>query len=359
MTMQQLAPNTVLKGSWVIDKKLGEGACAVVYSVKPTGPNTSSPVVDYVAKVVTAPVGKGAALKQKTVLYNLLYHEYMLHTGHFKGFSLSPQFPALPRFMYGEEEHTNVGRVRFLVMERLRFDLHSYIASLSDSGVQQVISSSSSNKIKGKAAATISTKLHSIVSYLGLQIMAGLQEIHSKGFVFVDVKPDNFMVNPNPTNPNQPRLYFIDFALAERYTAATSGSFHRANIPCAVPKGTPGYMSVSCQEGALPSRRDDIEAAVWVLLSLLLPAQELPWANSTSPAECLRLKKSCDIAALCVKYNCKEVRLLLHHSHSAARSFFSPSHTLTHTHLYSVAGFVDATSAKLGVRGHSGLCSLH
>jgi len=299
--MATLAPNTVLKGSWIIEKKLGEGACAIVYSVQPTAANTSSRDIGYVAKVVQAPTGKGAVLKQRTVLYNLLYHEYMLHTGHFKGFGLSPQFPLLPRFIYGEEETTNLGKVRFLVMQRLNADLPAYIEGLT-------AAPSRGQRSKGKGKVTDTTaSLHNVVSKLGVQMMAGLQEVHEKGFVFVDVKPGNFMVNAGTPAPETPRLFFIDFALAERYTAATMGSSHRPNLPCAVPKGTPGFMSVAVQEGGQPSRRDDVEAAVWVLLSLLLPHQELPWATAASPQECLRLKKACDIAALCREHDCSEV----------------------------------------------------
>ena len=34
----------------------------------------------------------------------------------------------------------------------------------------------------------------SLIARLGLQILEGLQWIHQKGFLFIDVKPDNFML---------------------------------------------------------------------------------------------------------------------------------------------------------------------
>jgi serine/threonine protein kinase len=304
-----LAANTVLKGSWVVEKKLGEGACAVVYSVKPTESNTSSRDVEYVAKVVHAPVGKGAVLKQHTVLYNLLYHEYMLHTGHFKGFPHSPQFPLLPRLMYGEEERTNVGKVRYLVMERLGADLEGYVAGLA--GGSQPLTPKKATAKKAAAPALSGAGLRSVVSALGVQLVAGLELVHKKGFVFVDVKPGNFMVSVGVANSSDgaqaPALYFIDFALAERYTAATMGSNHRPNLPGGVPKGTPTFMSLAVQTGSQVARRDDLEAAAWVLLSLLMPGQQLPWATAASPTECLRMKKECNLAGLCAQYDCPEV----------------------------------------------------
>ncbi len=44
-----------------------------------------------------------------------------------------------------------------------------------------------------------------------------------------------------------------------------------------------------------------------MLLSLLMPNQELPWAHAASPQECLEQKQACDIAALCAQYDCPEV----------------------------------------------------
>jgi serine/threonine protein kinase len=41
------------------------------------------------------------------------------------------------------------------------------------------------------------------ISSIGVQILEGLHWIHSKGFLFVDVKPDNFMLKKD-------RLYFVD-----------------------------------------------------------------------------------------------------------------------------------------------------
>ncbi len=187
--------------------------------------------------------------------------EYSLHVGHFRGFGHSAEFPA-PKFCYGEESQTSIGAVRFLIMQRLDADLPGYISSLVSRGV------------------TV-TQLSTVVSRLGTQLLTGMRAMHEKGFVFVDVKPANFMVTTTSSTDTDPRLFFIDFGLVERYTAATSGSAHRPDIPGGIPKGTPSFMSLAVQRGGVVARRDDLEAVVSLIhFTALYTVLQCTWCTS-------------------------------------------------------------------------------
>ena len=65
----------------------------------------------------------------------------------------------------------------------------------------------------------------------------GFRELHAKKFLFVDVKPDNFMMKGN-------KLFFVDYGIIEKYIDITTGR-HRELNPQAILQGTPAYSSLA------------------------------------------------------------------------------------------------------------------
>lgn len=155
-----LSAGTVLGGRWQVGRFIGEGACAKVYSVT----DIKTPL-DYevVAKVIPLPKSTGKKDKDQERLCNTLNYEYTLYTGLLMDF---PYCARRPLKFYGEDH-----QVRYLVMERLETDLVGYAAN---------------NAISPSILATF-----------GLRILDGLQWLHKKNFMFVDVKPENFMMKNN------------------------------------------------------------------------------------------------------------------------------------------------------------------
>lgn len=283
---------TILKNNWIVNEKIGEGAFAKVYSVSPTASNTGvDNSLKYVAKVIPLPTGKGKVLKEQTVAVNSLYYEYSLHVGHFKHFQYAALFP--PKH-YGDEipkSNPNIpgNGIRYLVMQQLEHDLTSFCNTFT-------VKTKSSNKSASKSVP------FNVISSIGFQLFHGLELMHNQGFVFVDVKPDNFMVtsgrNPHVSLPiaaeSQNRLYFIDFGMVERYTALTAGKQHRENTTKSKIPGTPAFVSLDVGNGSTPSRKDDLEAAALVLLSMPTCCQ-LPWSSAPSEKMCLEMKNNCNI----------------------------------------------------------------
>jgi serine/threonine protein kinase len=173
----------ILGGHWKIERFIGEGACAKVYSVAPNSSYLKASQnngisdnfrenVDMVAKVISlGGEGKSKKAKDQNRICNTLNYEYMLYTGILFKFPLRPY---LPPMFYGTDKTFGV---RFLVMEKLDLDLAAF------------------SKRKNITSNEIAD--------LGLAILNGLQWIHQKGFLFIDVKPENFMLK-------EKKLFFID-----------------------------------------------------------------------------------------------------------------------------------------------------
>lgn len=150
-----------------------------------------------------------------------------------------------------------------------------------------------------------------------------IQAMHDKGNLFVDVKPENFMLSSsnsaaasskksmkssssNNGDVSQ-RVRLIDFGLVEMFSDMTS-SAHRENAyPGAPLVGTPTYASLNIMDGHTAARRDDVEALGYVVSELILMLvasasgsagkrkkkdddEVLPWSHASSDDELKRIK---------------------------------------------------------------------
>ena len=150
---------------------------------------------------------------------------------------------------------------------------------------------------------------------VAVALISLLEAVHNMKRLFVDVKPDNFMVcKPDRKSSSiAQRLRMIDLGLVESFHDMASSS-HRQNMyPNGQVIGTPNYVSINVLEGNTPSRRDDMEALGYVIVELILFSYKhfgmldsssstrgrkctgldslLPWSSSKSDQEILRLKK--------------------------------------------------------------------
>lgn len=261
-------------GPWTIKKQIGEGAFARVYDIESSSKGGE---VDYplVAKVIPLGSGKGKKLKETTRIANTLNYEKDLYNGVLLRFKYKAKTPF--RGFFGDDKTLGV---RYMVMERLGCDLTKFCTTIRGTpSVQDV--------------ATI-----------GLQILEGMEDFHSKGFLFVDSKPQNFMLRNN--DPRE--LVFVDFGCAERWVNFNGVGARPQSTRELV--GTPEFASLSCHQGNLPTRKDDIESMCLVLLSLR-SGGKLPWNVAKSEAQVKEMMTTADMGQLSAEVDLPEVGQIL------------------------------------------------
>ncbi|KAI8360022.1 putative casein kinase I, partial [Mortierella sp. GBAus27b] len=137
----------------------------------------------------------------------------------------------------------------------------------------------------------------SFVIELGVQVITQLEYIHKKGFVYRDVKPENFLLDADP------RLSIVDFGLVAPYRDASgkhlpnkgSGKKHKV--------GTARYASINIHCGREHARRDDVESVGYMLLEFMIGS--LPWSGISARnsrqgwAKMKDIKENTDMDELC------------------------------------------------------------
>jgi serine/threonine protein kinase len=89
-----------------------------------------------------------------------------------------------------------------------------------------------------------------------VQMVEAVEELHSKGFVHQNIKPDNYRIMNN-------RVVLIDFGLATRYL---DGDRKRNNLWRLGFEGTPFYGSVKALQGYSQGPGSDISSVGFSIL---------------------------------------------------------------------------------------------
>ncbi|EKX33449.1 hypothetical protein GUITHDRAFT_160285 [Guillardia theta CCMP2712] len=111
------------------------------------------------------------------------------------------------------------------------------------------------------------------VLLLADQMLLRTQQMHSRGLLHRDIKPDNFLTG---LGENAGTIYAVDFGLSKFYIDPKTGKHigqREKNLTSLV--GTARYCSINSHHGAQLSRRDDLETIGYVLV--YLACRGLPW----------------------------------------------------------------------------------
>ena len=108
---------------------------------------------------------------------------------------------------------------------------------------------------------------------IGIQIIDIIRDIHSRGVIHRDIKPDNILYSLN----TKEQIYLIDFGLSLCYKDNNGRHISQRNSREII--GSINFISVNIHKGISSSRRDDIISIYYVLVYLIVG--DLPWNINT------------------------------------------------------------------------------
>jgi serine/threonine protein kinase len=118
---------------------------------------------------------------------------------------------------------------------------------------------------------------------MSIQIIELIRCLHDKLMVHRDIKPDNFLFGLDKcTN----KLHLIDLGFCKRYDYDGK---HMTETRINTLVGTANFVSLNVHKGLEPSRRDDIESCIYVMLYIF--TGKLEWLNSTTNRHIFELKR--------------------------------------------------------------------
>lgn len=121
------------------------------------------------------------------------------------------------------------------------------------------------------------------VLLLGIQIIERIKTLHEKCLLHRDIKPSNFIFGlGNNTN----KLYLVDFGFAKRY------DYDGVHIEESTIKnliGSTNFVSLNVHQYIEPSRRDDIESCIYIIITMFWG--RLEWFTNNSFDEIILLKE--------------------------------------------------------------------
>lgn len=118
----------------------------------------------------------------------------------------------------------------------------------------------------------------------GVQIIQLLKTLHKKDLLHRDIKPCNFLFGKDK---NDNKLYLVDFGFTKRYNydGTHIEEKHIKNII-----GSINFVSLNVHNLIEPSRRDDLESCIYVILFIVYG--KLEWFNKTELKEIYELKRN-------------------------------------------------------------------
>ena len=149
--------------------------------------------------------------------------------------------------------------------------------------IQQLGSSLEELLNKCKRTFTLKTTL-----MLADQMITRIEQIHGKGLIHRDIKPDNFLTGCGEKSNT---IYIIDFGLVKRYKDPKT----KTHIPFKSNKrltGTARYCSINTHMGIEQSRRDDMEGLGYCFVYFM--KGELPWQGIKADDKKLKYDKIMD-----------------------------------------------------------------
>lgn len=138
-------------------------------------------------------------------------------------------------------------KYRYIVMDLLGVSLHKVIDKLKVVGLKDIMN-------------------------IGTQMILRIRQLHEKQLLHRDIKPDNFVFDQDGET-----LFLVDFGFCKKYEYNTNVLPKYTNSFI----GTPNFISINVHNKMEPSRRDDLESCIYVLVYLYFG--KVPWHGLATP----------------------------------------------------------------------------
>ena len=115
------------------------------------------------------------------------------------------------------------------------------------------------NSVKEETFSTSPSYIVSVLNYIK-ELIYIISEVHSKHIIHRDIKPSNICLANN-------KVFLIDFGISKIYKI---GRIHNNESKISGLVGSVNFSSLNIINCIEPSRRDDIESTIYVLLYMLL-----------------------------------------------------------------------------------------
>ena len=115
------------------------------------------------------------------------------------------------------------------------------------------------NNVKEETFTTAPSYIVSVLNYIK-ELIYILRDVHAKHIIHRDIKPSNICLTNN-------KVFLIDFGISKIYK---NGLVHNSESKINGLVGSVNFSSLNIINCIEPSRRDDIESTIYVLLYMLL-----------------------------------------------------------------------------------------
>ena len=118
---------------------------------------------------------------------------------------------------------------------------------------------------------------------IGIQIINRIKVLHENQLLHRDIKPSNFLFG---LEKDTTKLYLVDFGFSKRYIY--NGN-HIQEKKITKILGSPNFVSLNIHNHIEPSRRDDLESCIYIMLSMLFG--KLVWFDKSNLNDIYKLKE--------------------------------------------------------------------
>ena len=141
------------------------------------------------------------------------------------------------------------------------------------------------NSLKNQLVRNITKNNLEIIINIGKKIITKLMILHENKIIHRDLKPDNMLLNPDNSLDN---IFLVDFSFCKKYINSNGEHILKNKINKII--GSINYISLNVHDLIEPSRRDDLESIIYILIYLY--CGNLNWENSMSITGIYEMKKN-------------------------------------------------------------------